>query len=75
MTGLELRTELKQLIDTEQDFSVLQALRTLLVRPQPDWWDTISETERTEIETGIAEADKGEFISNQEVLKNPKKWL
>lgn len=75
MTTLDLRTELKHLIDAEQNPSVLEALRTLLTRPQEDWWDSISEEERAEIEQGIAEADRGEFISHEEVMKNPKKWL
>lgn len=75
MTTPELRIELKHLIDAEQNPSVLEALRTLLTRPQEDWWDSISAIERAQIEQGIAEADKGEFISHQEVMKNPKSWL
>jgi predicted transcriptional regulator len=75
MTTLDLRTELKHLIDTEENPFVLEALRTLLTRSQQDWWDTISAEERAEIEAGIAEADRGEFISHEEVMKNPKRWL
>jgi predicted transcriptional regulator len=75
MSTLDLRAELKHLIDAEQNPSVLEALRTLLTHPQQDWWDTISAEERAEIEQGIAEADRGEFISREEVMKNPKQWL
>ncbi len=68
MKALDIRTELKQLIDAEQNPSVLEALRTLLKRPQEDWWDTISAEERKEIEQGMAEADRGEFLSHKEVI-------
>lgn len=68
MKALDIRTELKQLIDAEQNPSVLEALRTLLKRPQEDWWDAISAEERKEIEQGMAEADRGEFLSHKEVI-------
>jgi len=42
---------------------------------QADWWDTISEEERAEIEQGIAEADRGELIPHEEVMAKYKKWL
>ena len=64
MTTLDLRTELKHLIDAEENPSVLEALRTLLTRSRQDWWDTISAEERAEIEAGIAEADREDFISH-----------
>jgi predicted transcriptional regulator len=40
-----------------------------------DWWDTISEEERAEIEEGLAQADRGEVVPHDEVMSKYKKWL
>lgn len=37
-----------------------------------DWWDEISEAERKSIEQGLAEADRGELIAHEEVMKEVK---
>ena len=37
-----------------------------------DWWDEISEAERKSIEQGLAEADRGELIPHEEVMKEVK---
>ena len=34
-----------------------------------DWWDEISDSERAAIEEGLAEADRGELIPHEEVMK------
>jgi len=78
MDVIELRTDLHNIIDKITDSNILNAVKTLLsgkTAPQTDWWDTISEEERTEIEQGLAEADRGEVIAHEEVMKKYKKWL
>jgi hypothetical protein len=42
---------------------------------QQDWWLTISDEEREEIEEGIRQADSGEVKSNEEVFEKYKKSL
>jgi predicted transcriptional regulator len=42
---------------------------------ETDWWDEISAEEKSEIEEGLAQADKGELISHEEVKEKYKKWL
>ena len=37
-----------------------------------DWWDEISESERQAIKQGIAEADRGETIPHEDVMKKVK---
>lgn len=37
-----------------------------------DWWDEISEDERRSIEQGLAEADRGELIPHELVMKELK---
>lgn len=41
-------------------------------KTQADWWDQISDEECIEIETGLAQADKGEFVPHEEVMEKYK---
>jgi predicted transcriptional regulator len=78
MDIVELRTDLHNMIDKISDSNVLNAVKTLLAgkaAAQEDWWDTISDEERAEIEQGLAEADRGELIPHEEVMKKYEKWL
>lgn len=78
MDVIELRTDLHNMIDKITDSNILNAVKTLLsgkTTKQTDWWDTISDEERAEIEQGLAEADRGETIPHEEVMKKYKKWL
>jgi predicted transcriptional regulator len=55
------------------DRSLLEKIEKL--KPiEADWWEKISDDERFEIETGLAEADRGEFKTTDEVLAAYKKW-
>ncbi|MBS3772348.1 MAG: hypothetical protein V5A47_11245 [Bacteroidales bacterium] len=74
----ELRADLHNMIDKISDRNVLNAVKTLLsgkTETKTDWWDTISEEERAEIEQGLAEADRGEVTPHEEVMEKYKKWL
>ena len=42
---------------------------------QKDWWLTLSDEERTEIEEGILQAERGEVKSNEEVFEKYQRWL
>jgi predicted transcriptional regulator len=57
-----------------QDESILAKIETLQSQKQ-DWWDLISAEEKEEIEEGIAQADRGETKTTEEVLSKYKKWL
>lgn len=48
---------------------------TLKKSKEADWWDQISAEERTEIEEGLSQADKGEVIPHNEVMAKYRKWL
>jgi len=78
MDVTELRANLHNMIDKISDKNILKALRTLLYEKaasKADWWDTISQEEQEEIEQGLSEADRGEVISHEEVMKRYKKWM
>ena len=78
MDVIELRLDLHNMIDKISDSNILNAVKILLSEKTAghvDWWDTISEEERAEIEQGLAEADRGELIPHEEVMAKYKKWL
>ena len=58
---------IKWLTEVEEP-SVIEQVIALKNEQQPDWWDEISKDERTEIEEGLAQADKGEVFSHEEVM-------
>ena len=78
MNVFELKSDLHHLIDKINDKRILSAVRTILSKQteqSSDWWDTISDEERAEIEQGLTEADRGEVIPHEEVMGKYKKWL
>ena len=58
------------------DESLLDKLEGLLksYKKQADWADELSDEEIAEIEASIAEADKGNLIEHEEVMKIFDKW-
>jgi len=54
--------------------AVIERFIALKKEQHLDWWDTITDDERAEIEQGIAEADRGEILSHEEVMSKYQKW-
>jgi len=57
-----------------QDEKILSRIETIKGE-EIDWWDTISDEEKAEIEEGIAQLDRGESIPHEQVMAKYKKWL
>lgn len=57
------------------DVEILGEIISLRKAKDIDWWDKLSNEERSEIEIGISQADKGEVISHTEAMAKYKKWL
>lgn len=68
------KLELMQLLLQTQKESLLMKIKTILEEEQEDWWSEMSKDEQDEIKTGLAQADKGEFIANEKVMKRFDKW-
>jgi len=64
---------IKWLTDVNEP-SVIKRFIALKNKEAADWWDQIGEEERAEIEEGLAEADKGEVLSHEEVMSKYDKW-
>lgn len=43
--------------------------------PTKDWWERISEDEKSEIEEGLTQADNDEVKTTEEVLGKYKRWV
>jgi hypothetical protein len=61
-------------ISNLQDEKILSRIETVKGE-EADWWETISDEERAEIEEGIAQLDRGESIPHEQVMAKYKKWL
>ncbi len=79
MSTLELKTTLHGLIETTEDFDILEAVYMVLSKQKSkiaklsankDFWDDLPEALKQEIEEGIEEADRGELIDHEVVMKN-----
>ncbi len=69
------KLELIQWLAGVRDTGIIKEFVDLKKSKQVDWWDAISADERAEISEGIAQADRGEVIPHEEVLKKYGKWL
>lgn len=67
------KLELVQLIINTRKPLILKRVEEILKsEEEADWWDQISEAERQSIEKGLAEADRGELIPHEKVMKEVK---
>ena len=67
------KLELVQLIiNTRKPLTLKKVEEVLKKEKETDWWDELSEAERQSIEQGLAEADRGELIPHEEVMKEIK---
>jgi hypothetical protein len=64
------KLELVQFILNTKKPLLLRKVEDLLKKEkESDWWDTISEAERKAIDKSVAEADNGELIPHEEIMK------
>ncbi|QLC66351.1 hypothetical protein LPB248_08665 [Flavobacterium sp. LPB0248] len=64
---------IQELVKVE-DESILEKLELVLKANQNDWFDDLSESEKNEIQIGLDQAEKGEVISHEDVMKRFSKW-
>ena len=62
------KIELAQRLLSETSEVVLQKIKDILISEKTDWWDEISEEEKLAIDEGLAELDRGEGISHDQVM-------
>lgn len=67
------KLEIVQLILNTEKPAILKKVEEVLKNEKvTDWWDEISDEEQHAIEKGLEEADRGELIPHEEVMKEVK---
>ena len=49
--------------------------RLVKIADESDWWDNISEAERSSIERGLKDLEEGRFVDHSEARKYYEKYL
>ncbi len=80
MGTIELRSELINLIKDIENESLLKAIHVMIThKPVPQSkalkWAELPEALQKEIEEGLEQAENGEVIDHDEVMKKYQKWL
>jgi hypothetical protein len=72
----ELKKELHQLIDSCTNETILEEAKELLKASpvKKDWWDELSEEDKNLVMESEEEYEKGEYISNTELLQKFEEW-
>ena len=68
------KLELMHLLLQTQKESILAKLKRVFDEEQEDWWSEMSKEEQQEIEIGLGQADEGNYIANETVMKRFDKW-
>lgn len=69
-----MKLELMQLLLNTQKESILTKIKSIYQEESVDWWLELSAEEQTEIEEGLTEAENGQIIAHQEVMKIFDEW-
>ncbi len=72
MTIQAQKIELVKMILDINDKNVLNNFIQIAKASKEDWWDTISEEEKIAIEKGLAQAERGELVAHDVVMKKVK---
>lgn len=64
----------KRLLETN-DIGIINHIKAVFESHTTDWWEELPDEVRDRVEKGIREADRGEGISHDQVMKKYSKWL
>ncbi len=74
MTATEaLRKQVKKYID-KADENSLRRVNAILEIDQQDFWDTLPDHVKNDVDEALLQSAKGEGKSHEEVMKKYKKW-
>ncbi|MEG0917620.1 MAG: hypothetical protein RSF68_11465 [Myroides sp.] len=72
---LNKKIELIQWLSTLEDKSIIEKLLQFKKEESKDWWNSISDEEKSSIEKGIIEADEENLKPHTVAQKVYEKWL
>lgn len=61
------------LLNTRKE-SILMKIKRIYQEESLDWWTELSVEEQEEIEEGLKQAEKGEVVSHENVMKRFHVW-
>ena len=71
----DIRAEVKEYID-HADERMVKIIHAMLEADQDqDWWDEISDEEKSSIDRGLRQLEQGKGIPHEEVVKRHPKWF
>ncbi|MHA3787738.1 hypothetical protein ACX0HA_05955 [Flavobacterium hauense] len=69
------KIELIQWLSTLEDISIIKKIADLKKKESKDWWNLISDEERSSIEKGIIDANAGKLTPHSKAKDIYGKWL
>lgn len=70
-----MRQEVKKYIDTA-DVKVVKMMNAMLeIEADNDWWDTIPDSVKANVEVALLESEKGQVTPHAEIKKRYQKWI
>ncbi len=70
-----LRKQVKKFVDKANEKELSMIYRLFEIEKQSDWWPEISKEHQKAIKEALTEADKGDVIPHEEMVKKYRKWL
>lgn len=70
-----LREQVKKYIDDADDKTVKMVYAMLEAEHKYDFWDELPDSVKTSLDEAINQADEGQLISHDDVMKKYDKWL
>jgi len=78
---MDLQADMKWIISelrNVKDPDLIRVFKNLLQyrikKEEADWWNEISDEEKRDIEAGLEQIEKGEVLTHEQVMRNPRKW-
>ena len=77
MTDTQLKSNLFQLVEKSKNTKLLSVVHQLLSSDKStatniDWWDTLSDEQKSEIEQSLREIQSGQTVSHKQVMAQYK---
>ncbi len=70
-----MRQEVKKYIDTADEKVVKMMHAMLEVDADNDWWSSMPDNIRADVEAALIESEKGKVIPHSDIQKQYKKWI
>lgn len=71
----QMRSEVKKYIDTADEKVVKMVHAMLEVDAAADWWDTMPDEVRQNVELSIRQGDNGEVLTHEQVKEKYPQWF